>query len=48
MALAHTCNVQIPLGPRKSGIPQEVEMPAPVKTTRCLLCKHQTSLLKDT
>jgi hypothetical protein len=27
--------VHIPEGPRKSGIPAEVEMPAPVKTTMC-------------
>lgn len=25
--------VQIPFGPRKSGIPESVEMPAPVSTT---------------
>lgn len=30
-------NVQTPLGPRKSGIPAEVEIPAPVWNTTCLL-----------
>lgn len=33
-----TCSVQIPFGPRKSGMPHEVDIPAPVNTTRCLLC----------
>jgi hypothetical protein len=32
------------LGPRKSGIPQEVDIPAPVNTTRCLLCKKQIQI----
>lgn len=41
-----TCRVQIPFGPRKSGIPQEVEIPAPVNTTRCLLYKVQRKLLE--
>lgn len=27
------CSVQTPFGPRKSGMPQAVEMPAPVNTT---------------
>ena len=36
-----TCSVQTPLGPRKSGIPQEVDMPAPVNATRCLLCNDR-------
>jgi hypothetical protein len=33
-----TCKVQMPFGPRKSGMPHEVEMPAPVNTTKCWLC----------
>jgi hypothetical protein len=33
-----TCRVQMPFGPRKSGMPHEVEMPAPVNTTKCWLC----------
>src|SRR5262249_1252602 len=30
--------VHTPCGPRKSGIPDSVEMPAPVKTTTSLAC----------
>lgn len=33
-----TCKVHTPLGPRKSGMPDEVDIPAPVNTTKCLLC----------
>lgn len=36
-----TFSVQTPLGPRKSGIPQEVDIPAPVNATRCLLCNDR-------
>ena len=35
-------SVQTPRGPRKSGIPAEVEMPAPVCTTTCFACRIQS------
>lgn len=31
------CLVHTPSGPRKSGIPAEVEIPAPVSTTICFV-----------
>ena len=35
--------VQTPFGPRKSGMPESVEMPAPVSTTT--RCASRTALL---
>src|SRR5260221_8104618 len=36
--------VQTPFGPRKSGIPDSVEMPAPVSTTTCLASRSQPAI----
>lgn len=43
------CAVQTPLGPRKSGMPHAVEMPAPVNATTLLAartCQHRRLVVK--
>eukprot|EP01089_Gocevia_fonbrunei_P001635 TRINITY_DN1151_c0_g1_i1.p2 TRINITY_DN1151_c0_g1~~TRINITY_DN1151_c0_g1_i1.p2 ORF type:complete len:481 (-),score=94.06 TRINITY_DN1151_c0_g1_i1:58-1500(-) len=40
-------SVHFPSGPRKSGIPAEVEIPAPVKNTICLLARISSASLSS-
>jgi hypothetical protein len=37
--------VQMPLGPRKSGMPDSVDMPAPVSAMACLLFNNSPAAL---
>lgn len=39
--------INVPFGPRKSGMPVDVLIPAPVNTTQCLLCFTSSTNLSN-